>query len=89
MSRIIERLLVEFPAVYGLYHVSSTPISKYDLLALVKEELNVPVDIVPDDSFHCDRSLDSTRFRNEFKYSPPSWEAMIKEFADDFRGEIA
>ena len=37
LSRIIERLLVEFPAVYGLYHVSSTPISKYDLLALVKE----------------------------------------------------
>ena len=46
LSRIIEKLLVEFPAVHGLYHVSSAPISKYDLLALVKKELNVPVDIV-------------------------------------------
>lgn len=89
LSRIIERLLVEFPVAHGLYHVSSAPISKYDMLALVKEKLNVPVDIVPENSFHCDRSLDSTRFRKEFKYSPPSWEAMIKEFADDFRGENA
>ncbi len=86
LSRIIERLLVEFPAAHGLYHVSSAPISKFDLLTLIKNELNVPVEIMPDDSFHCDRSLDSNRFRNEFKYSPPSWEAMIKEFAEDFRG---
>lgn len=89
LSRIIERLLVEFPEARGLYHVSSDPISKYDLLALIKEELKVPVEIVPEDSFCCDRSLDSTRFRKEFKYSPPSWQAMIKEFADDFRGEAA
>lgn len=87
LSRIIEKLLVEFPAVHGLYHVSSAPISKYDLLALVKKELNVPIDIIRDDSFYCDRSLDSTRFRVQLKYSPPLWEAMIKEFADDFRGK--
>lgn len=86
LSRIIEKLLVEFPTAHGLYHVSSAPISKYDLLTLVKKKLNAPVEIIREDNFHCDRSLDSTRFRDQFKYSPPSWEAMIKEFADDLRG---
>lgn len=89
LSRVIERLLVEFPDIHGLYHASSAPISKYDLLAMVKEMFDVSVDIVPDDNFYCDRSLDSTRFRNEIKYSPPSWRAMIKDLADDFRGETA
>lgn len=87
LSRIIEKLLVEFPALHGLYHVSSAPISKYALLALVKKELNLSVAITQEDSFHCDRSLDSTRFRDQLKYSPPSWKAMVKEFADDLRGK--
>lgn len=77
--RVIEKLLVQFPHCSGLYHVSSDPVSKYDLLMLVKAVMKVAVEIVPDDSFQCDRSLDSSQFRREFHYSPPSWEVMIQE----------
>jgi len=79
MSRIIERMLVEFPDASGVYQVSSDPINKYELLLLFREKLGHDIEIVPDDSFFCDRSLDSTRFRSDFSYVPPSWPTMIEE----------
>ena len=79
MSRIIENMLVNHPEASGVYQVSSEPISKYDLLLLFREKLGHKVEIIPDDKFYCDRSLDSSRFRKEFGYTPPTWETMIEE----------
>lgn len=81
MARIIERLLVEHPQASGLYHVSSDPISKYDLLSQLNRALDLGTTIEPQDAFFCDRSLDSTRFRTEFNYRPPHWSEMIAELA--------
>ena len=85
LARIIERLIVEFPQAAGLHHVSSAPISKYDLLRLVRDRMRPGVEIKPDDTFQCDRSLDSNLFRTRFDYQPPAWEAMIDELAQDRR----
>lgn len=79
MSRIIEDMLLNHPEASGVYQVSSEAINKYDLLLLFREKLGHQVEIIPDETFHCDRSLDSTRFRQEFNYIPPSWPAMIEE----------
>lgn len=79
MARILEMLLVKFPEARGLYHVSSEPISKYELLCKIKARAGLATEIVPDDDFRCDRSLDSTRFRGAFGYTPPSWDAMVAE----------
>ena len=81
MARIIERMLLNYPQACGLYQVSSEPITKHDLLLLFREKLGHDVEILPDEIFHCDRSLDSTRFRREFNYSPPSWGKMIDELS--------
>jgi dTDP-4-dehydrorhamnose reductase len=81
LTRIVERLALHYPAAHGLYHVSAAPISKYDLLAMLGERLPVDVSIAPDDAFHCDRSLDSSRFRAQFSYAPPAWEEMLDELA--------
>lgn len=81
LARIIERLLTQFPRANGIYHVSSAPINKYELLLLIKQKLGLQVEVRPDDEFICDRSLDSTRFRQEFGYDPPPWETMIEELA--------
>ena len=85
-SRVIEMLLVQHPVASGVYHVSSESISKYDLLQIIKRKAELPIEIVPDGAFHCDRSLDSTRFRREFDYTPPSWDAMVDELVKDLRG---
>lgn len=79
MSRLIDLMLTQHPQASGVYQVSSDPISKYELLKLFKEKLGHDIEIIPDGLFHCDRSLDSTRFRREFRYTPPSWPTMIEE----------
>ncbi|MDP8262997.1 MAG: SDR family oxidoreductase [Candidatus Ancaeobacter aquaticus] len=79
MSRIIERILVEYTDISGMHHISSEPISKYDLLLLIKDKMNLDTEIVTDDEFCCDRSLNSNRFRRLKGYNPPSWDKMINE----------
>jgi len=85
MSRIMETLVTHFPASSGIYHVSSDPISKFDLLTMIKNKLELPVEVRPEEEFRCDRSLDSTRFRRDFAYTPPTWGQMIDGLAADFR----
>lgn len=87
MSRIMEQLITRFPEASGIYHVSSAPISKYDLLRMIKDRLGLSVEVVPDGKLRCNRSLDSTRFRREFAYSPPTWEKMVDELAAEHRME--
>jgi dTDP-4-dehydrorhamnose reductase len=79
LSRVIETILMHHPDKGGLYHVSSEPVSKHDLLVMIKEKLNLKIEIIPAGEPWCDRSLDSTKFRKEFGYIPPSWEQMIEE----------
>lgn len=83
LARIIEMLVTRHPGAHGLYHASSAPISKFDLLSGLNRRLGLGVTIEPDDSVVCDRSLDSTRFRKAFGYSPPTWDFMLDELAAD------
>jgi dTDP-4-dehydrorhamnose reductase len=86
LARIIEMLLTRFPEASGLYHVSSAPISKLDLLTLLKKCMSLAVDITPYNDFRCDRSLISSRFQSEFGYRPPEWPAMVDELVTQLLG---
>jgi dTDP-4-dehydrorhamnose reductase len=79
LARIVELVLTDVPAIHGLYHVAAQPISKYDLLRLVRDRLQFPVTIERDETFECDRSLDGSRFRQDTGYSAPVWESMIDD----------
>ena len=83
LSREIARVIGERPGLTGLYHVSSEPITKYDLLHLWREAYGVEVGIEPDDAFFCDRSLRSERYRADAGFTPPSWPDMVREMARD------
>ncbi len=85
LARIIERLLTAPTAAAGMYHVSAAPISKFDLLSRLNDRLRLDIRIEPDDAVTCDRSLDSTRFRKDFGYAPPSWDKMLDELASEIR----
>lgn len=85
LARIIEHILVSYPNKSGLYHVSSEPIDKFTLLSGLRDRLNLNLDIIPDDELACNRSLDSTRFRTEFAYDPPTWDEMLDELSDQIK----
>ncbi len=83
LAGIMVDVIADYPDLSGLYQVSSEPISKYDLLSKINKVMNLNIDIKPDDSFICDRSLDSSKFRNETGYIIPDWDTMISELTAD------
>ncbi len=64
-------------ALQGLYHVSSSPISKCDLLTLFAEVYQKQIEIIPDGEFRIDRSLDSSRYRNETGFIAADWRSLV------------
>lgn len=81
LSRIIMERVIPNTNLSGLYHVSSNPITKFDLLNIVNKVYQKDIEIQPYDDFYCDRSLISTRFYEATGYQPPKWEEMIVEMA--------
>ena len=81
LSHIISQYVIPNPQLSGLYQVSSDPISKYDLLLLAREAYHKDIAILPEQDFFCDRSLDSSRFRQLTGYQPPAWPEMLAEMA--------
>jgi dTDP-4-dehydrorhamnose reductase len=83
LSRVIREHVIPNPGLQGLYQVASEPISKFDLLVLAKRAYGKEIEILPEDRFVCDRTLDSTRFRQATGYVPPPWAEMIRDLASD------
>lgn len=86
MARAIEHFLVKEPELGGLWQLSSGAIDKYDLLTRLSRRLGrKDVEIVPDDDFVCDRSLDSSALMARTSYRVPAWDAMLDELAEAIR----
>ena len=85
LARVIERLITDHPGLAGLYHVSATPISKFDLLTVLRDALGISCEIRPVAEPRINRALDSTRFLAATGIEVPSWSAMIGEYR---QGEV-
>jgi dTDP-4-dehydrorhamnose reductase len=87
MARLVDRLLVAHRDLAGLFHVASEPIDKCSLLSRLACELGrEDVRIEPADEPRCDRSLDGRTFAEATGYVAPSWEAMLRELAQEIKG---
>ncbi|MCF6121603.1 SDR family oxidoreductase [Mesorhizobium sp. M7A.F.Ca.CA.001.07.2.1] len=82
LARIIRDFVLPNIKLTGVYHVSSDPISKYDLLRIIAEVYGKKTQIVPDDQLVIDRSLNSSRFQNATGYRPPDWPVLIRSMYD-------
>ncbi len=80
---IIENLITQLPDLSGLYHVSSNPISKFELLGMVDRAYGTGVTIEPSEDVEINRSLDSGLFRSLTGFQPPSWPTMIDRMRAD------
>ncbi len=79
LAEIIEKYVIPNPQMHGLYHVSSDPINKYDLLKIVREVYEKDIEIEPSDKLVIDRSLNSKRFQEETRYASPTWQELINK----------
>jgi dTDP-4-dehydrorhamnose reductase len=83
LAELIATVIREQLPLSGVWHVAGVPIAKHDLLALVRDTMRLDIDLVPDDAFIIDRSLDGTRFRNATGWQAPAWPEMIAAMASD------
>lgn len=83
LADIIADLIENHQNLSGLYHVSAEPVNKFELLELIKEAYQADIEIESFADFRIDRSLDSTKFRQETGFYPASWREMIKIMAED------
>lgn len=82
LARVIRDFVMPNEALFGLYHVSSKPISKLDLLTIIARVYGKSITITPDDSVRIDRSLDSRRFTAATGYVAPEWPELVVEMHD-------
>lgn len=84
LAEILAKIVIPNPSLNGLYHVSSAPISKYELLKLVAKIYQKKINIKIDEKTVIDRSLNSDKFRKKTGYNPPSWPILIKKMHQDY-----
>lgn len=83
LAGLLARVVGERPDLSGVWHAAAEPINKFELLSMVKEIYGLRVEIEPDESFVCDRSLDGSRFREATGLVAPAWPEMIRAMRDD------
>ncbi|TGM56523.1 dTDP-4-dehydrorhamnose reductase family protein [Leptospira adleri] len=87
IAEILKNYIIPMQHLYGVYHVSAGPISKFELLNLIAEVYNKKIKIIPDEKVRIDRSLNSQKFRNVTAYKSADWRDLIvsmKKYRDKY-----
>ena len=79
LVKIIYKYFLKNKNLNGLYHISSKPISKYELLSIISKIYKKKIKIVKDKKIDINRSLNSKKFKSVTKFKPRSWKNMIKD----------
>ena len=83
LIKVIETYIIPQNNNYGLYHISSEPISKYDLLVAIAREFKLEIKVSRFEDFFNNKSLISQKFINDFGYQKKSWDKMILEMKNN------
>lgn len=78
IATVIRDYVIPRPDLHGVYHLSASPINKFDFLKLVGQTYKKNIEIVEDYSLMIDRSLDSSRFKLATTYAPKSWPELVQ-----------
>ena len=82
IAKFVKNFIIPETKISGIYHLSSKPISKYNLLKMINDLYNVNHKITKFDEIMIDRSLNSNQLRKVTGYSPPEWDHMIREMKE-------
>ena len=83
MGKILNQILNKNLNLSGIYNISSTPISKFDLLVKLSNAFNLNVDIKQNKNNKSNKVLISEKFTEITGIYPPNWDDLISEFKDD------
>jgi dTDP-4-dehydrorhamnose reductase len=83
LAEVVGEIIQDHPRLSGLYQVTGRTITKYDLLRLLREVYRLDVEIIPDDSFVCDRSMSGDKFDRATGHRSPPWPVLAAQLAED------
>ena len=83
MARVVAGLIARHPKLTGLYQVASPPISKCDLLTLLRDAYALDIQIDPESDLFCDRSMKGGKFAQAAGFICPPWPELVAELAND------
>jgi len=88
LADVIKSIITMHRNLHGLYHVSADPIDKYSLLNLIADIYSKEIIVEPNEQIQIDRSLDSSKFRQETGYEPASWPQLIKKMNQGYSNHV-
>jgi dTDP-4-dehydrorhamnose reductase len=83
MSTVIKKLINNDTKLTGLYNISSSQISKFELLNKMIVHFKLNIEIIKNDKFKSNKSLNSNKFATETGIQTPSWDEMLKDLYYD------
>tara|TARA_B100000029_G_scaffold515042_1_gene620245 strand:- start:2322 stop:3182 length:861 start_codon:yes stop_codon:yes gene_type:complete len=80
LANVIDKIIDSNENISGLWHIAGPKISKHELLCKVQNIIQKKsANILLNESFKCDRTLDGSNFNSLINYQPPSWDDMLEE----------
>ena len=83
MGKIINKILKNNLSLSGIFNISSTPISKHELLQKLSNAFDLNVDINENKNIKSNKVLNSKKFTEITGINPPHWDELIEEFKLD------
>jgi dTDP-4-dehydrorhamnose reductase len=83
-NTILKYVIPNINNLTGVYHISSDPICKFDLLHIIKTQYNKNIEILPSDDVKINRTLGYHKFANATRYLPLTWHTMIHDMHEDY-----
>ncbi len=84
VAKVLADYVLSNTSLSGLYQLSVDPIDKYSLISKVADVYNKQIEIEKFENFVIDRSLNSTKFREETGFVPPSWDQLVAFMHSDY-----
>ncbi|ELV8605447.1 SDR family oxidoreductase [Vibrio vulnificus] len=85
VAKVLADYVLPNASLCGLYQLSVGPIDKYSLISKVADVYSKQIEIEKFEGFEIDRSLNSTKFREETGFVPPSWDELVAFMYADYR----
>lgn len=79
----VIRVLEMFPQLSGLYQVSSEPISKYDLLELVKDIYRTDITLIKNTNYKSNKVLRCDKYVLATSFTQPRWTDLIQQMKNE------
>lgn len=85
VAEIVKKIIIEKTTLTGLYHLSSEPINKYDLLRLVADVYDFDIRIDNYEGYKVDKSLNCGKLKDEFvELKIEGWRDLVGKMHQEY-----